>query len=136
QRLVDVAVYALIYEVDGNRPRRVLLPCRDDWDRGCACPLHPEDLDVEQFFSDCPRVSSVDCLPGTLCSLANGYTIISVSQTDHYSGATPRNQAIQRQFSIQWLGSLVIIKRGRRHRARAVHITPPEVSLINSVVQR
>ncbi|KAI9069264.1 hypothetical protein FKP32DRAFT_1560089, partial [Trametes sanguinea] len=136
QRLVYTAVTALIYEVDGTRPRLVRLACREEWDPASGCPACPEDLDTDPWFVDPQAVQAIDYLPGTRCRLANGYAIITMSRDSRRSGMGQPNMALQRLFSVEWPGTVMIVKRGRRHRARAVNLTPPEVSLINAVVHR
>lgn len=136
QRLVYAAVTALIYEVDGTRPRLVLLPCRDEWDPACGAPPHAEDLDTDPWYTDCQTVQSIDYLPGTRCRLANGFAIITVSIQAGRSGMAHPNQALHRLFSVEWPGTVLVVKCARRERGRAVNITYPEVSLINSMIHR
>ncbi|KAI0661152.1 hypothetical protein C8Q70DRAFT_912019, partial [Cubamyces menziesii] len=132
-RLVHTAIRALIYEVNETKPHLVLLACRDDWDPACGCQPHPEDLDTDPWFARREVPCAIDYLPGTRCRLNNGYHIISVPPT---SRPHSPNQTLRNLFSVEWAGTIVVVKRGRRHRAHAVHITPPEVSLINAVVER
>lgn len=136
QGLTHVAFKALVYEVGGTRPRLLLLPSRDGWDPACGCPAYPEDLDTDDWFTSNQTVSSIDHFPGTRCRLANGYDIISASGQKRGRKQPPLNGTLHELFSVDWTGALVVVKRARRHVGRAVHITPPEVSLINVVVER
>ncbi|KAI9062915.1 hypothetical protein FKP32DRAFT_1572972, partial [Trametes sanguinea] len=136
QRLVSVVVKALIYEVDGSRPRQVLLTSREDWDSSCGCPVHPADLDTDAWFLGRSSVQAINFLPGTRCHLTNGYDLITLSRVSCRSGTSQPNLVLQRLFSMEWPGAIVVVKRGQRHRGGAVNITTPEVSLINSVVHR
>ncbi|EIW63233.1 uncharacterized protein TRAVEDRAFT_17659 [Trametes versicolor FP-101664 SS1] len=124
QRLVHTAFKALVYEVGRTRPRLLLLPSRHDWDPACGCPAYPEDLDTDDWFDNDQIVSSVDRFPGTRYRLANGYDIISARGQRRAAKTATLN------------GTLVVVKRASRHSGRAVNITPPEVSLINAVVER
>ena len=137
--MVPLARRALLYEVGDTKPRLILLPTRDEWDPACGSPAHTEDLDTLHWFSRKQQHSPIDTLPVGGARLANGYDIISLpSRYRRSSGRTPEriNKTLLRMFSIEWPGNLIIVKRAQRHRGRVVHITPPEISLINSVVSR
>ncbi|KAI9056621.1 hypothetical protein FKP32DRAFT_1585508, partial [Trametes sanguinea] len=136
QRLVHAAVKALVYEVEGSRPQQLLLASRDGWDPACGCAVHSADLDIDAWFLGEQKVQAINCLPGTRCRLANGYDIITLSREFRRSGTSQPNQVVQRLFSLEWPGAIIVVKRGQRHRGGAVNITSPEVSLINSVVHR
>lgn len=125
-----------MYEVRGVRPRLLLLPSRHDWDPACGCPAYPEDLDTDDWFTSGQVVSPVHHFPGTRCRLANGYDIISARGRKRAVKNAPLNGTLQQLFSVEWSGTLVVVKRASRHSGRAVHITSPEVSLINAVVER
>ncbi len=135
QRLVHVARYALIYPVKGSRPRRVLLPSKDGWDPACGASASTEDLELGQWFRGPQKVNSVDYFPGTRCRLGNGYDIV-FAKCRKRQRPPPINATILSLFSIRWPGALVIIKRARRDYGRVVHITAPEISLINAITQR
>lgn len=82
-------------------------------------------------------MTSVDYFPGTRCYLANGYDIITLSRRARNMFTTPPlNQTISRMFAINWPGALLVVKRARRHRGRAIHITAPEIPLIGTLVER
>lgn len=125
-----------MYEVGGTRPRLLLLATREDWDAACGCPAYPEDLDVADWFAQGPKLSPLDYFPGTRCRLANGYDIISVDRSRRYRKNPPINNTLHQLFCVDWPGALVVVKRAYRHTGRAVNITPPEVSMINAVVER
>ncbi|KAI9061998.1 hypothetical protein FKP32DRAFT_1531941, partial [Trametes sanguinea] len=135
QRLVQVARYAVIYPIDGRRPRLVLLPCTDDWDQACGCPVHTEDLDVRCWFGGKPSVDRVRRFPGTQCYLTNGFDILFSRQPEE-SEPHDANRALQESFAIDWHGSLLVVKQGRRNCGHAVHITSPEIGLVGTLVQR
>ncbi|KAI0324871.1 hypothetical protein GY45DRAFT_1262010, partial [Cubamyces sp. BRFM 1775] len=136
QRLVHAALKVLVYEVDGTRPRLLLLANGADWDPECGCPVYPEDLDTSQWFPSDQTETTVDYFPGTRCWLANGYSILSVPRKEDGRGTAPINEVISRLFAIEWRGPLVVVKRARRHSLQAINITSPEVSMVNAVVER
>ena len=128
-----------MYEVGDTKPRLILLPTRDEWDPACGSPAHAEDLDTIHWFSRRQERSSIDTWPGGGADLLNGYEIISLPLRGRRT-STPApgviNNTLLQLFSVEWPGNLIIVKRGQRHRGRVVHITSPEISLINSVVER
>ena len=138
QRLIPVARWALIYAVSDIRPRMLLLRPRDDWDPACGSAVAVEDLDTEEWMAGPTVVHSVDYLPGTACYLANGYDIICEQNLTGRSRETDgaANETINRLFSLNWTGNVIVIKRGRFDRGRAVHITAPEISAISAILQR
>ncbi|KAI0352252.1 hypothetical protein OH77DRAFT_1592280 [Trametes cingulata] len=136
QRLVPTARHALLFPIIDIRPQLVLLPARDEWDPACGCPAYPEDLDADDWFKGPQSVASVDSFPGTMCHLANGYDLITLSENARRMPTATANETLRRLFSIHWPGSVLVVKRARRHRGAAVHITASEVSLISAVVQR
>ncbi|KAH9854425.1 hypothetical protein C2E23DRAFT_726441, partial [Lenzites betulinus] len=135
QRLVHVARNALFYPTAGRRPQLLLLPCRDDWDPACGCPAYVEDLDTDEWMKGKQLVTSVDYFPGTRCRLINGYDIITLTKN---AQRKPRraNETLRCQFAVQWPGALMVVKRARRERGRAIHITAPEIALVNTIVER
>lgn len=139
--MVPVARRALLYHFADNTPRLVLLGTNDGWDPGCGSLPYAENFDTSDWFPLNQVISSVTCFPGTTCSLANGYDIFSLRRAvGRYKasgrpGSIPANQTLRHLFSVEWPGNLLVMKRAR-HQGRAVHITAPEVSLINAVVQR
>ncbi|KAH9848703.1 hypothetical protein C2E23DRAFT_739088, partial [Lenzites betulinus] len=136
QRVVHTALRVLVYEVTGTRPRLLLLPNRSDWDPACGCPVYPEDLDTDIWFSSGQACSPVNYFPGTRTRLANGYDILSLGRFRRPRSRISTNKTLRHLFDVEWPGALVVVKRARVHTGRAVHITPPEVSLINVVVQQ
>lgn len=133
---MHVSRYALLFPVYGAAPRLVLLPSREDWDPACGCPAFTDDLDTDMWFEGTQSVTAVESFPGTNCYLFNGYDIITLSGKDRRSVTATPNETLRRLFSIEWSGSLLVVKRASRYRGRAVHITPPEISLISTLVER
>ncbi len=139
--MVPLARRALIYQTADNAPHLVLLGTKDEWDPGCGEPAYAEDFDTSEWLSEDHVISSVTCFPGTGCHLMNGFDIITIRRAvGRYSASGPRrsipaNQAIRHLFSLEWPGDIIVLKRAR-YQGRAVHITAPEVSLINAVVER
>lgn len=127
---------ALVYDVAARRPRFLLLPVRDVWDPACGCPVHTEDLDTDDWFPDEPVVLQVNAFPGTTCRLGNGYDIICNADYNDEDPTQYPNQSLRRMFSVNWPGNLIVVKRSRRGCRGAMHITGPEVSLINTLVER
>ncbi|OSC96201.1 hypothetical protein PYCCODRAFT_1379581, partial [Trametes coccinea BRFM310] len=137
QSLIPLARRGLIYETGSARPRLVLLSSREDWDPACGAFASAEDLDTDVWFRDSDRfaIVPVTYFPGTECWLRNGFDIVALRPLGD-SDPVPLNTAIRRLFSMDWHGNLLVIKRGRYDSSRAISITPPEISLINAVVQR
>lgn len=135
QRLIPLARRAVLYETSDTRPRLLLLPPRDDWDADGGSPVWAEDLDTDAWVRS-PQTASVDELPGTTCYLANGYNIIFQRRRAARGSRGPLNNTVRTLFSLDWLGNIIVIKRARRDRNQAIHITPPEISVINAVVQQ
>ncbi|KAJ3018854.1 hypothetical protein NUW54_g234 [Trametes sanguinea] len=135
--LIPLARRGLIYETGSARPRLVLLSSREDWDPACGAFASTEDLDTDVWFRDSDRfaIVPVTYFPGTECWLRNGFDIVALRPLGD-SDPVPLNTAIRRLFSMDWHGNLLVIKRGRYDSGRAISITPPEISLINAVVQR
>ena len=139
QSLLRLARRAVLYHVRDTRPRLVLLPVLDEWDEACGADVGPEDLDAGGWIPHHrTTISAVDYFPGTTSHLSNGYDIICLQtpSTTRSSRSSPTNNTLNQLFSVEWPGNLVIVKRARYRRDRAVHITPPEISLINTVVQQ
>ncbi len=136
--LIPFARWAVIYRTTAHSPQLVLLPPREEWDDACGAHASPEDLDTDDWFEkpEETTIFSVDCFPGTGCYLRNGYDIIVVhpEQDQHNDGE--RNQAIETGMAHLWSGNMVVVKRGRFDRARAVSITRLEVSMISALVER
>ncbi|KAH9850106.1 hypothetical protein C2E23DRAFT_861597 [Lenzites betulinus] len=121
-RMVHVSRHALLFPVCSARPMLVLLPCRDDWDPACGCPAYSEDLDTDYWLEGAQSVAQVNSFPGTDCHLPNGYDIITLSSTARRTAS--RNATLRRLFSIDWAGSLLVVKRAHRHWV-APFISPP-----------
>ncbi|KAI0348938.1 hypothetical protein OH77DRAFT_1526041 [Trametes cingulata] len=136
QRLVLATRNALIYECDARGPRRLALSSRDDWDSACGCPApHAEDLDMDSWFEGEPVVTTVDYFPGMTSQLSNAYDIISLPRGRREVTEERANKSLLRMFTIIWGGNLIVIKRTSRGCRGAMHITHPEVSLINALVE-
>ena len=135
QRLVPLARRAVIYEISDTRPRLLLLPPRDDWDPAGGSPVWAEDLDTDAWIAT-PQTASIDEFPATTCYLANGYNIIFQRRRPTRGSRGALNNTVRTLFSLDWLGNIIVIKRARRDRNQAIHITPPEISVINAVVQQ
>ncbi|KAI1789222.1 hypothetical protein LXA43DRAFT_893153, partial [Ganoderma leucocontextum] len=139
QRLLPVARRALLYETSDTRPRLVLLPVEDEWDPACGAPPYAEDFDTSCWFGDTPEVVRVHEFPGTSWFLANGFDLFipasPPSRSLEAAGRPPINQTLQRLFSVEWRGNIIIMKRSSRD-GHAIHITRPETSLINVLLQR
>ncbi|KAI1782446.1 hypothetical protein LXA43DRAFT_905780, partial [Ganoderma leucocontextum] len=137
QHLVPVARRALLYQTGDTRPRLVLLPTEDEWEPACGAPPYAEDFDASGWFDGDHEIVPIYEFPGTGCFLDNGFDIfISAPPKSRNTAARPPiNQTLQRLFSVSWRGSLIVMKRSSRDR-RSIHITRPEISLINVVVQR
>ena len=131
----------LLYEMNDIRPRLLLLPVSGDWDPACGAPPYAEDFDTSDWFDgDKQVITEVYSIPGTSCYLSNGYDIVSVRRSIPErcpSGQSQSpNRTLDRLFGIDWPGNLMVMKRGSRGYGRVVHITTPEVSTINAIVQR
>ena len=74
----------------------------------------------------------VDEFPGTTCDLFGGYEIFF---TRPPASDLPNGLAYK-MFRIRWRGNIIVVKRGRNPRGDAIHITRPEVWLINALVER
>ena len=138
QRLIPVARWALIYAISDIKPRLLLLRPRDDWDSACGSAVAAEDLDTEDWMAGPTVVHHVGYLPGTACYLANGYDIICEQNLTGRSGEAgrPANETINRLFSLDWAGNVIVVKRGWLDQGRVVHITAPEISAISAILQR
>ncbi len=136
QRTISVARHGLLYHADYPRPRLVLLPIRPEYDPDCGCKPWPEDFNTDAWFDATPVMSSINYFPGTTCHLKNGYDIFVLPRRVRQDTVPKANKSIDRLFSLQWPGNLVVIKRGFRECGSALHITQSEISLINSLTQR
>ena len=56
-------------------------------------------------------------------------------EVGHSPGA-PLFMLIQRMFGLEWMGNILVVKLSRRDRDAAMHITKPEISLLNVLVER
>lgn len=133
--------YGLLYDVAAPHAHLVVLPINEEYDPACGAPPDSGSLDVERWFHSEPSVISVDWFPGTTCRLRNGYDVLFVDRRLWHAkrrghSSVPLNRALQRMFSLDWRGNLIVVKRGRYDRGRAMNITPPELSLIHTVVER
>ncbi|KAI0359345.1 hypothetical protein OH77DRAFT_1570606, partial [Trametes cingulata] len=135
QQLVRVARYGLLFPAEGRRPRRLLLACRDEWDPACGCGVFTEDLNYDAWIRAPQSVVRVSRFPGTLCHFANGYDIVHASSGAAGASSVPPNQVLLNLFSIEWPGSLLVVKTARRD-AHAIHITTSELSVVNAIVER
>ncbi|KAI1785500.1 hypothetical protein LXA43DRAFT_899660 [Ganoderma leucocontextum] len=138
QGLLPVARRALLYGTSDTRPRIVLLPVEEEWDAACGAPPYAEDFNVSCWFpNDTLEVVPIHQFPGTSLFLENGFNffITAPLQPSKGAGRPPINQTLQRLFSVEWRGNVIIMKRSSRD-GRAIHITRPETSLINVVLQR
>ncbi|KAI0349058.1 hypothetical protein OH77DRAFT_1515053 [Trametes cingulata] len=135
--LIPFARRALIYEVNSRRPQLVLLQPKDDFDPACGAFASTDDLDMDVWFggSDSYSISSVDHIPGTHAFLLNGFDVVALRLADTEPVVAPANDAVERQFSLTWHGNLLVVKRGRYDRSRAISITPSEISTINALVE-
>ncbi|KAI9057281.1 hypothetical protein FKP32DRAFT_1584107, partial [Trametes sanguinea] len=137
QRLIPSARRALLYSVECLQPHIVLLPCRDTYDPACGCEVWPEDLDTDEWFTGRQRRVSIRQFPGTDCRLKNSYDIFVLGRSlQQRPGSRGNNTTTSTLFSLKWTGNIIVIKRGFRDYGTAVNITAPEISLINSLVQR
>ena len=124
----------MIYEIHSQRPRLVLLAAREDWDPACGALSSTEDLDMSDWLgSTNHRITPMNCIPGTDCYLRNGFDIVTLRQDGRPSQA---NSTLQKMFSQEWFGNLLVVKRGFYDRSRAISITSSEVSTINALVER
>ncbi|KAI0359244.1 hypothetical protein OH77DRAFT_1395663, partial [Trametes cingulata] len=132
--LVPLVRQAVIYEVHSRRPQITLLAPHDEFDPACGAMANTEDLDFADWFDEPDNfvIASVECFPGTECWLQNGFDIVTVADSRGAEG----NAAIRALFGIDWIGNLLVVKRGRFDRSRAVSITRPEVSMISALVHR
>lgn len=144
--MIPLARWGMLYHEDDTRPRLILLPASHDWDPSCGAPACSEDLDMDSWFPRARKIDPVDYFPGTRTHLANGYDIVtlrrasrsdcSLHRSRHGVSCQCMNRSLCSLFHIGWSGSVVVVKRAKFRRDRAVSITRPEVSLINAVVQR
>ena len=127
----------------------MMLPCGEDWDINCGALAASKDLQIDIWFHRSYTVTSLNLFPGTECYLSNGYDIVSQSERprpsasevkleDNASERSPfhYNRTIRSLFGIDWIGNIVVLKRGRRDRSSVVNITRREISLINALVNR
>lgn len=131
---LTVARKAVIYESHSRRSRLVFLAAREDWDPACGTPLSTDDLDLSDWLGDANhRVTSMNCIPGTDCYLRNGFDIVTLRPDGCV--AQP-NTTIQTMFSKEWVGNLLVVKRGCHDPSRAISVTQSEVSTIDALVDR
>lgn len=118
----------------------VLIPCGDGYDPASGAYPSSEDLDFDKWFCQRRMITSLCFFPGTDCYLENGYDIIAVRQSRRRPGLQPTcsspNTTLDHLFAVPWRGNLIVVKRGRRDRTRAVNITRRELTLINTLVER
>ncbi len=81
-------------------------------------------------------MTSLHYFPGTDCHLKNGYDVFVLACLERSRRVDELNLTVQSLFSLRWTGNIIVVKRGFRDRGCALSITPPEVSLINSLVER
>ncbi|KAH9848479.1 hypothetical protein C2E23DRAFT_739641, partial [Lenzites betulinus] len=136
QRAIPLARRALLYPVDSLRPRMVLLPSRKDYDPACGCNAWSVDLNTDDWFSGPQTMTTLHHFPGTDCRLKNGYDVFVLGRRERRIKSEGTNQAVKTLFAVRWTGNIVVVKRGFRDRGCALSITSPEVSLINSLVER
>ncbi|KAH9895267.1 hypothetical protein C8Q73DRAFT_790434 [Cubamyces lactineus] len=131
---LTVARKAVIYESHSRRSRLVFLAAREDWDPACGAPLSTDDLDMSDWLgSTNHRVTRMNRIPGTDCYLRNGFDIVTLRPDG--CDALP-NATIQTMFSKEWVGNLLVVKRGCHDPSRAISVTQSEVSTIDALVDR
>ncbi|KAH9854465.1 hypothetical protein C2E23DRAFT_726780, partial [Lenzites betulinus] len=135
-RVIPLARKALLYPTDSSGPRTVLLPSRDSYDPACGCNAWSVDLDTDEWFGGPQSMTSIHHFPGTDCRLKNGYDIFVLARRERRRRLDGVNHTVQRLFDVRWSGNVIVVKRGFRDRGCALNITPPEISLINSLVER
>lgn len=141
QRFVCGAFNCILYQIGRRYPRLVLIPCNGEYDLASGANASTEDLEFSQWFCQRTVITPLGYFPGTDCSLQNSYDIVAVPQpsrdcpeTDSTCSRT--NTTLDWLFSVPWRGNLIVVKRGRRDPSRVVHITQPELALIDTLVER
>ncbi|KAI0735611.1 hypothetical protein C8Q76DRAFT_611805, partial [Earliella scabrosa] len=118
------AMRGLIYQVAQSRPKLFLIAHDSEWEPACGADPTPDDLKLAHWFGRRHIVSEVNDFPGTNIPLQNSYYILAVRQPDPTT------------MSLRWRGNVIVLKRARRDRDRVMHITRPEIALINTLVHR
>ena len=131
----------LIYQVAQSRPKLFLIAHDSEWEPACGADPTPDDLKLAHWFGRRHIVSEVNDFPGTNIPLQNSYYILAVRQPDPtsprmHTGCAGKNTAIKSTMSLRWRGNVIVLKRARRDRDRVMHITRPEIALINTLVHR
>ncbi|OJT05576.1 hypothetical protein TRAPUB_3589 [Trametes pubescens] len=78
----------------------------------------------------------LNCFPGTTCRLLNGYDIVALPLGGRRCTRGNTNNVIRRMFCTDWIGNLLVFKRGRYDTSRTISISRTEMSLINALVHR
>ncbi|KAH9858155.1 hypothetical protein C2E23DRAFT_880808 [Lenzites betulinus] len=122
--------------MDSSGPRMLLLPSRASFDPACGSSAWSEDLDTDEWFGGPQTIASIRSFPGTNCWLKNGYDVIVLARRARRRRPAELNKTVQKLFALPWVGNILVVKRGFRERGCALNITQPEVSLINSLIER